>query len=488
MKKRTHAHTAKLLLAAVLFWGTLFNWATAAPPPDGGLRWWARGAHFGNVSNFGHIRLVESIGSIPFAKNRTIPVVAVFRTSAKTVSPFLGDDWNLPLLESIAFPKDKKTVEVRLPDGTAYYFSEIKAGEYRASRDWSATRTRDTLIVKSRFGAELVYKDGRLQSLKYPNGETLHYRYVDGRVAEITDGAKSLLRVIIENKTLILQINDGKKWVAHNFTLTPVFLNGNWERKVAAFSIDGVAQKTFAYKNSSKGILEMEVVHSEAIVSKDRQKVEARFPNDFDEEIDAKMPPDRHRFSWDARTGIVKTEDAWEYTITPAAYSGGYPAFRRSRIPADQRFYRAYGKEEEYWYNDLKNGRETTLRNGTLSEHTWFTSGALRGQTKTQRYEWHRGKNYSETSYFYNEKQRLAREIKDQNGKKSEILYVYDKRGLNVALIHDKKTIQEILPSGKKLGEEFLKNLLGEKIDAIKPSISQSAVLQTSASQAATSK
>jgi YD repeat-containing protein len=448
MKNRTRAHTAKLLLTAVLFWGTLFNWATAAPPLDTGLQWYGIGTpsdylHDATTSQ-GHIARAflltrTSVGGI------RLPFRAVFNSGEKRISPFLGKYWSLPLLESIAYPADRRSREVLMPDGLKLRFYEKKPGEYHASRIWSATLNKDVFIVKSRYGLTLTYKNGRLQQLKFPNGDSLDYFYKEGRFAEVKKNGGSFLKVSQEKDAFVFEQNvAGGSLVKTRLGLALVYDGKEWDRRLG--SISGVKDvfHTFEYKNDL-GVDSMIIKDMPPITAKIRKLVEKRYPDDFDEEIDAKMPQSVFNYSWDATTGYAKKIDDCIYTITAPAYAGGNAAIRKVN---------PIKKYEEYFYRDVRNGKETYLRSdGLLYEREWFTTGVANGKEKSLTTTSADGKTEVVSKSFYDEQGRLARSI--DHGK--ETFWFYDEAGKNVARVTNGRVSYEAKKGYEKLYKSFLK-------------------------------
>jgi hypothetical protein len=384
-------------------------------------------------------------------------------------------------LESIAYPKDKDSYEVRMPDGRDLIFHRKKDGSYQGVKHpaWTATLDQDIFLVKFRYGVELTYKAGRLWKLAYPKRPPNIFSYKDDRIDEITCGGATQLRAEYKKDKLILTVQGRRQHgrVDYEFPLVYVKEDDKLRTRMAGITIAGVPQKTFTYKNETPGTASMEYKAEAALLEQQWKNYKAGHPHDFDDEIRAMMPSLDHRFSWDTKTGYLKTKDHWVYTITPPEYKDGYAKI--DRASTDKR----HGKES--WHKDERAGKEITLRSdGNMRERTWFTSGPLRGKEKLTR-EWSHGKlyyvtqsfydenarlvrthrkwedgnYYSITQKFYDENSRLVRTHEENNGRIEDVAYLYDETNNVAAYVRNGKDIHETRPGGKTLGEEFVKNL-----------------------------
>jgi hypothetical protein len=413
--------------------------------------------HLGDgIGDYGHVRFVEKVTRL----RPGIYIRPVFDTGEKRVSSLLGSHWRIPALESIAYPKDKDSYEVRMPDGGDLVFYRKKDGTYSAAkhRVWTATLSKDVFLVKSHYGVELTYKAGRLWKFRYPSTPHAIFHYEDGRIAEITYDGTTQLRAEYKKDKLVLKVKDRSNRVSeYEFPLVRVEEDGKWLTRMAGITIDGAPQKTFTYKNETRGTASMEIKAQPALIEQQWKLFQEAHPDDFADDIRELMPSLDHRFSWDTKTGYAKTHDHWVYTITPPEYAGGYAKI--GRISTSEH----YGKQ--YWHRDERAGKETTLRSdGFMLERSWFTSGALRWKEKSET-SWIKGKLHSVTQSFYDENARLVRTHEERAGKINEVIYLYNKAGHAVAYVQNGKDLHEILPGGKALGEEFIKNFSGKTAD-----------------------
>ena len=431
-----------LTLAPVILFFAIFldSKLQAAKDSRSWLSWHIPRCHFENLSEEGHVRIIEEIEWFRVAQGNRLPLVAVFDTGVNHNSSLLGKNWYFPLLESIAYPKDSDTYVVRMPNhATDFIFYKIGAGKYRIrkhhSSSWSADLKGDVFTVRSNLGDELVYKSGRLRHLKYSNERKIHFHYHNKMISEVRDEQNTLLFKVEkrQNGEIVFKFKD-----FYNKTKTCTLLikqylqEDRMQNGLSEIIIDGVSQKTFAYDNK-KGTTTLEIKYMTAVVEKWRKNIRNQNPEDFDDEIEQKTPPNIHRFSWDVKTGIIKTEDGWRYTITPSNYEDGYAAMQREDSTGQ------WGKE--FWYYDL-NGKETILRtDGVLTEREWFTNGPAQGKEKSMTISIN-GKYKNVTKYVYDENGRLFSKANDGN----IIHYFYDKTGnfvghIRYSLLIQKKSI-----------------------------------------------
>jgi hypothetical protein len=422
------------------------------------LSWYIPRCHFENLSQQGYVRIIEEIEWFRIDGSTRLPLTAIFDTGEKRVSPLLGKNWHLPLLESTAYPKDSETYIVRMPNhGTDLIFYKIGKGKYRTTKhrdsNWSAELNGDIFRVKSNLGDELDFKSGRLRKLKYSNDRKIHFYYDNKMISEVRDDQNALLLKVEKTKKgeCVFKFRDSdNKAKTCILSIKPYLQEGRMESGLSEIIVDGVPQKKIIYGGPQKGTATLEVKYMTAIIEKWRRNIKKENPEDFDEEIEKKMPSSIHRFSWDAKTGIIKTENDWRYTILPPNNEGGYAAMQREDMTGKR------GKE--FWHYDLL-GKETILRaDGVLTEREWFTNGPACGKEKrmTSLVD---GMHKSVTEYSYDEKGKLFKEMHDGN----TIYYFYDKTGNYVGHVRNGRLSSNSKKEFMELYKPFLKNLSGSE-------------------------
>jgi hypothetical protein len=431
-----------------------------AQPIAGGLAWGtvsvSGGEHFKYVSNLGRLQIYEYLTKLALTNNAPIPLRLAFQPGISQASPYFGANWRIPLLESIAYPLNANSYKVRMPDGRDLVFYKMGNGTYRHSNVWSAVRTgKNDLLLKSIYGVEVNYETGRLKKIKYPDGEILDFKYDKNRVVEITVGGVSLLKIKSEKGKLIFQAREwtnirGKtKTVEYEIYLTRVKEGGKLLTRFAGFAKDKVPWTSYNYTPVDKETTKLKKILSPEQIEEMKEHFRRRYPDDLEEEIELHLKEylayQGLDFEWNPVTGIIKTMDNWCYTVTPPEYGGGNAKIQRVDVK---------NKQEEFWYKDIKNGRESILRSdGFMLEKEWFTSGVARGKIKLERSGSKQMGGYYETIlYAYDENGRLFRST--ENGK--DTLHFYDEKGNLGAMVTDGKLSIEIIKGLEKQYKPFL--------------------------------
>src|SRR5882724_6313648 len=82
-----------------------------------GLRQDKPHAHFDGADEQGHVLVAETLGNLDLGDNLSLPIYAVFQSNWQSSSPYLGQGWMLPLLESKIVQIDDNTFQLWTPDG-----------------------------------------------------------------------------------------------------------------------------------------------------------------------------------------------------------------------------------------------------------------------------------------------------------------------------------------------------------------------------------
>ncbi|MDR0535582.1 MAG: hypothetical protein LBG65_04435 [Puniceicoccales bacterium] len=258
------------------------------------------------IGDYGHIRHREDLDGVA---NSGIPLMAVFDTGEKQVSARLGKHWRIPALESIAYPKNENMYFVRMPDGRDITFVRGSDGVFGAEhfRGWSASKTKDTFHVKSRHGVELVFKNGRLRKFRHPNDAFSTFHYENGRVVEISRAGTRQFHAEHKPNLLIFHTRHKQgKMIRHELSLARMEEDGKHLVRLSGICRNGVLRKTFVYKNETPGTARMELKAQPVIFEELMEKYRKNNPDDFDDEIAAKIPALDRIFSWDIKTGHAK--------------------------------------------------------------------------------------------------------------------------------------------------------------------------------------
>lgn len=404
---KIHAH--KVLVAMFMAIMT----TVASGSATGGLVWTQADAHFKNVDAMGQICLSDLWHRISLKSGWNLPIYGVFKSGYNGESSILGKHWRMPLFESTAIQLDERNYLVEMPDGRTLKFKQLKnqKDSFKASDVWRGEIKKSSFVVSSMYGVELTYNNGRLYRLKAPQkyGDyDLTFKYRKGRLVEL------------KNKSNVIAKIDYKEGIT-------VFDLAN-DRVEMSFSL----------------LKDDEKFETELTIAKNRLPLKTYTQNANGSLIIATVGEDNTRLiSWNVADGTVRSDGDYTYTIKPSPYKGGFAEISRTN---------AKGVKES-WYKDNWNGKETTLRSdGVLIERSWFTTGKLRGLTKSVTTS--RGGRFSDTrEYSYDENRRLVRSV--EGGK--EHFLIYDQLGRLAVQVTDGKISHEFIPGMRHLAEQYLK-------------------------------
>ncbi|MBT8778147.1 hypothetical protein [Akkermansia muciniphila] len=390
--------------------------------------------HFEGVGVKGNVEIFERIGNLFLGKDLSLPLYVVFNSQNKFVSPHLGRGWRLPLFESTIVPNNENSYKVNMPDGRVLFFrqSNQNKDKFIASSVWSIIRKKDSFLVKSIDGIKLTYRKGRLEKME-KDGKRIFFTYEEGRLLQLADDSSVLLKGKINNNKLIFK--------------------GKHPNMDYTFTQEEVKEKIRLVQKKSKKEEEEKIKYMERkfnflanvkIGKQDVLKYTYKQENPLIStlKIHNILRNKERKITWDFQTGIIREDDDYKYTVKFPA-KGLYAAI--SRIG---NFYH----QKEYWYKDTEKGKEITLRaDGVTVERTWFTSGKLRGLTRSITLSLGKKKHCEE--YSYGDNGRLMRILVD--GK--ETFFIYDAAGSLVALVTDGKLVKEYSKNALEFAKEYLK-------------------------------
>lgn len=133
------------------------------------------------------------------------PLYAVFSTGYKGESNILGKHWRIPLFESKAFPRDEKTYTVYMPEGRilTFYKSNKSENIYRCTDVWTGVSDKGMFVVKSIYGVELTFKNGRLHRMRTPEkyGDyDLFFKYQKSQFIELRNKSNVIIKCAYEKE------------------------------------------------------------------------------------------------------------------------------------------------------------------------------------------------------------------------------------------------------------------------------------------------
>ena len=309
--------------------------------------------HFDGINEQGNLSYWEKIGDLDIGDGVNFPLIVGFSSGRASSSPYLGDGWILPLLESSIVQVDTKRFLMVLPDGLKVRFrrKDETAITLTGQGGWMAQLGQNTLTAWASCGWKIVFTEGKITSITTPQNQQLTYTYQNGIVKEIDINGSPLLNILTDSTGNVSGLSFAGKQIAFGKGQKPNVESINGQTVVGEFKPslnkvilpDGTTDK-FTYAVDSKLVptLAISGIHNRL-------------------------------FSWDPLTRLLVKDGDWTYKV----------------VPSDKEFSDAQitriGKDgaSEYWYRDVRAGQEITQDvNGTKITKEYFSTGLLRGQLR----------------------------------------------------------------------------------------------------------
>ena len=364
-----------------------------------GIDWSVPRNHFNGVDEFGHVSIVDSLGTLDLGDGLRFPIYMIFNSGWQSSSPYLGQGWMVPLLESKIVQIDDNTFQLWQPDGRYQFMGRDKETNtiLHGQAGWAAEINGDTITAWVECGWRLIYHQGKLTSMITPANRKLDLVHEDGQVIAIQEKGMTVLKVETDTQ------NGMVKGLTFN-------------------------DKTVGIEQGSKPIIE-QLTGKNVISGMAKSLSKLTLPNgtnkNYDFKINDNLEPslkiDSQRcLTWDPVTGQIKTDGDWVYQI--GQRSGSETGISITRI-------NGMGKKEGFRQDELSESAINISGTGYSYFKTWFASGLLGNK---------------------------VRELKQTllNGGILDAKYVYDENGhlLRVNILYDNKLVQE-LTEIKAIGE-----------------------------------
>lgn len=389
-----------------------------------GIIWNMTPSHFADVDNQGNVHLIQKVGEMESLAGLRMPIFAIFESAGGNRSPFAGDGWKIPLLESRIIQFDENRFCVFQPDGFQRMFRRDKKDpNVLLSRDtWKAEIRGETITAYCRCQTQrnkLVFRKGRLISIEVKEGK-FDYVYKGDRVAEIREGVRTVLKVekkpLTENIEEMTLLNGQKIW-----------LERSQHQRV----------QVLGDQKKIEGILEG---LSRIITTNGATQT---FVYGVDDNLNPTLKLNDREIVWDAATGRVMRDGEWNYSISPGPRPGDYAAIARSNAR----------NEKEFWHKDYAKGEEITEDiDGVKKITTWFNSGKLRGMTRKE-LEIKDGVKRTLCEYSYDEKGRLIRIRREL----TDTFFVFQDDGQLAAVVMNGEIVRHYTTNATVLAEKYVK-------------------------------
>jgi YD repeat-containing protein len=127
----------------------------------------------GAADMFGHLRILRELDNVDFGGGVELPLRVEFNSSEQTSSPYLGEGWSCPLVESNVFLRNKLLMQVTLLCGKIMYLERDKANihiYHTPDMQWTGTLRGNTTIISRSDGWALTYWNGHILKMRTDTG------------------------------------------------------------------------------------------------------------------------------------------------------------------------------------------------------------------------------------------------------------------------------------------------------------------------------
>lgn len=320
--------------------------------PACGLSWEKPESHFDGVDYEGDVYLVERLGQLDAGRGLVLPIYAAFESAGHRVSPYLGSGWELPLLEAHMIQLDENTFRLNQPNGRFRLFWRDRKipAVLNGQGGWKAEIKGATITAWADCGSKIVLNNGKITQLQ-ERDRILNYVYSGGKVSEIRENGKTLLKVEVNARTGVVE----------------------------GLSLEKGAR--IAWKLGNKPRMQR-VQGKNLVAGVDPSLGEVTLPDEtirkFDFAVDRLLQPTvkldgLREIAWDPGSGKILRDGDWTYQIVPSSDAFTNAAIGRTNAKG----------QKEFWHYDGARGFEISKKGtGDRITKSWFVSGPLRGQVR----------------------------------------------------------------------------------------------------------
>lgn len=444
------------------------------------IGWGIQPNHFDGVDNRGNVALTQEIGEMETGQGFQLPIYALFNSESEYCSPFAGYGWRIPILESSFVQFDENWFRVFFPNGGVRFFVRDKKNINILNTSggwWKGKIQGNTATVWSKRGNKLVFRNGRIVSMKLEEGN-FNYVYEKDNAVKILEGSRTVLKVEKELSTgkmiLLTPLNKQKTSFERGQRPRVQIINkqkciGGMEESLSKIiQPDGtiwlfeygtnenlnptmkITPPEMALDKAELNTALQTMVQGEAWKSAEENALKEKLgplydPHDWSalDEINPILKfPDRE-IVWDAATRKVIRDGVWTYSIKPGSTPEANAAITRTNMR----------NQKEFWHRNEAKGEEISEDiDGVRKITTWFTSGRLRGRTRKEE-EIENGMTKSFCKYSYNEKGQLIRIRRET----TDTFLVYEEDGRLAGLVQNGQLIRNYTENAASLAKQYVK-------------------------------
>jgi hypothetical protein len=323
-----------------------------------GLEWTLPVNHFDGVNEWGYVSYWEKVGDLDLGNGLVLPLTINFCSSRDGWnSPYVGQGWMLPLLDSNFVQVDERTFRMVEPDGRIRMFWRGNSNDtiLGSAGGWRAEIKGNEIDAYASCGWKVSYLKGHIVGLLTPRNRQLDFSYSGNTVIAIRE--KGATKLSIERDVATGHVNalvfSGKR-IEITLDQKPRIENIAGQNVVAgmAESLKSIAPSTGPTKSF------------EFAVNNKVQPTLKITSNGGHERL----------FTWDPATERIVGDDGWEYEIK---HPNG------TDNPAEISRFAPTTKQKEYWFFDGTHGCETTIGSDNVRNvRTWFLSGIAAGKPR----------------------------------------------------------------------------------------------------------
>ncbi len=330
-----------------------------------GLNWDTPQSHFQGVSFQGYVFHAEPLGEVDLGNGLVLPLRVIFRSESNASSPYVGQGWDIPLLESHIVQINER--EFRMVEPTGWFRLFWRDGKnpslLHGQNGWKAEIKGNTITAWADCGSKLVFNAGKITQLQLEN-RTFDYQYSGNRLSEIREGGRMVLKVEGEGSSF------GGQEIRFELGDRPRVQNVKGQNIVAA--VDRSLSKARLSNGTTKS---------------------------FEFAVNHKMEPtlkvgESRLIVWDPATRRIKQDGEWAYEIKPPESD----VFANAAIGRTN-----LNNQHEFWLKDMSKGTEVIQNaNGFKRERRWFVAGKLTGRNR-EIIDFMNGQELRRRNWSYNE-------------------------------------------------------------------------------------
>jgi hypothetical protein len=386
-----------------------------------GLDWTLPVNHFDGVNEQGYVAYWEKVGEVDLGDDLKLPLVIGFRSNHETgiPSPYLGQGWIMPLLESSMVQTGENSFVMMQPDGWNNLFLRKDATILNGSAGWMAEIKGDKIIASAPCGWRLEFYKGHIISMTTPKNRKLEFDYSGNVVTAMRENGVARLSVEQESTGQVkaLLFNGKRMEIAQD--QKPRVQN------IAGRNVVGGMERSLKSLNPSNGT-------SKSFEFAVNDKVQPTL------KITSQANTER-LFTWDPATKRIACDNDWTYNITPNV---------------DASIKRIRHGEIEMWSREPQKGLETSLlSNGNQEVIHRFASGPLSGAVRKIQQVAH-GVSQTVYSATYSEIGKLLRE----NVGATVFEYKYDASAKLARVFKNAELLKTLEYKGDRLAREVYAN------------------------------